>query len=353
MSLEDHQEILPDSNLLKLRIDDAPSDSISAADHSVTIRVNTRPNTPTITPLFDDKEFPSIIIPPPQLDNYNTINSNYISNLSLSSVPNTPYLGNNLSLSSAPSTNKGFPCICIPTNAPQLGHYQESTNSNEYSTLSNVALELSETCLTPNMAATDCNTCKIPNSLILNNEDDFSLDSMHTSLEQKMNDHDMDTDKIVFLNPKKMRGIPENESLKTLQHIDVDIGTEHQEEKMCMVDDEEMSHTIIVDEILMDAEQILFQKRGYKMGKKLATTLQGGIFELERVKDGQQFVLKKTDKYLHKRGITIQDGKRFSVKEDILKEKSILEQLTKRNAPNFMVRFIDFFESDDYYYLVC
>merc|ERR1719203_1758173 len=123
---------------------------------------------------------------------------------------------------------------------------------------------------------------------------------------------------------------------------------------MVQDEDEDMSvsHTIIVDEILMDSETILLQKRGYKMGKKLADTLQGATFECEHIKTGEMFVLKRTNKWLHKRGITIQDGKRYNVKENILKEKSILEKLTKRNAPSFMIKYIDFFESDEDYYLM-
>ena len=86
-------------------------------------------------------------------------------------------------------------------------------------------------------------------------------------------------------------------------------------------------------------------KHGYVKGKKLAETLQGAVYEVTSKTDGATYVVKQTNKRLHRRGVTIQKGKQYAVKEDIINERRIMERLTKLNGPRFMTRFVDFVES--------
>lgn len=65
--------------------------------------------------------------------------------------------------------------------------------------------------------------------------------------------------------------------------------------------------------------------------------------------------IKQISKKLHRSGESIQeDGFSTIVEKNIIKEAMILKYLTKDNRPNggYIAKYIDFFESDDDYYLV-
>merc|ERR1712129_441431 len=100
-----------------------------------------------------------------------------------------------------------------------MGYHDGGSGSNEYSVSMALGMEPSETCLTPNMTGASA-----PKNELFKENDKFLLDDD----EQKENDLDMDADEIVFIEQRQsttrkmlcedMRGIPENESLKTLNN---------------------------------------------------------------------------------------------------------------------------------------
>eukprot|EP01083_Nonionella_stella_P050238 133694_1 len=109
-------------------------------------------------------------------------------------------------------------------------------------------------------------------------------------------------------------------------------------------------------------QQILFANKGYKIIKTLSNTLQGQLYKAQVVKPSKSphpaprkyVAIKRTDKHLHNRQITVEDGTSLCVSENIIKEAHILKYLTIANAPigDYITRFIDFFESHSSYYLV-
>eukprot|EP01083_Nonionella_stella_P267086 902620_1 len=85
---------------------------------------------------------------------------------------------------------------------------------------------------------------------------------------------------------------------------------------------------------------------GFSDVKKIASTLQGCIWEgIETTqtllnRNTHSKVIKVTNKYLHNHSISIKynNNKRYKIVENILKEKSILEYLTKQpDAPKSIV----------------
>ena len=89
---------------------------------------------------------------------------------------------------------------------------------------------------------------------------------------------------------------------------------------------------------LMDPEILCLSKHGYERGRKLADTLQGAVYEVTKKKDGMLYVVKQTNKKLHRQGITVQRGKQYVVKEDVCSERKIMEWLTNLNGPGFVCR---------------
>ena len=104
---------------------------------------------------------------------------------------------------------------------------------------------------------------------------------------------------------------------------------------------------------------------------KICNTLQGQLYKAKRISDmddekkdvdekqrdstAHQYVaIKRIDKELFQESIAIQDDMNFIVSENIIKEAFILKYLTVDNCPigDYICKYIDFFESDDYYYLV-
>lgn len=114
-----------------------------------------------------------------------------------------------------------------------------------------------------------------------------------------------------------------------------------------------------------EIEQELLGRFGYTKVKTITKTLQGNIFvaKVENVssqgKDGKkrkekQVVIKKTSKQLHSEHVTVQNGKKFGIYENILKECIILKHLTENRNGLIMTSFTkydNFFDDDNYYYL--
>merc|ERR1712241_886253 len=79
---------------------------------------------------------------------------------------------------------------------------------------------------------------------------------------------------------------------------------------------------------MMNPEILCLSEHGYERGRKLADTLQGAVYEVTKKKDGMLYVVKQTNKKLHRQGITVQRGKQYIVKEDVCSERKIIEWLT-------------------------
>merc|ERR1719273_2521058 len=93
------------------------------------------------------------------------------------------------------------------------------------------------------------------------------------------------------------------------------------------------------------AERRLLGRFGYTKKKVITKTLQGNIFVADVTKDGKfgkvgkdgkkkerQVVIKKTSKKLHSEHVTVQNGRRFGIYENILKECIILKHLTENQS---------------------
>ncbi len=70
-------------------------------------------------------------------------------------------------------------------------------------------------------------------------------------------------------------------------------------------------------------------------------------------KSGHQYVVKVASKQLHNLSAATHNGQEYRVQEDITKEAQILKHLTSQSdAPDSIIKYVDFFESDHSYYLV-
>ena len=84
---------------------------------------------------------------------------------------------------------------------------------------------------------------------------------------------------------------------------------------------------------------------GYKVVAQIATTLQGSIWRAYNSAN-KPVVIKVANKYLHKQGLAIVNGKPVKVKENILHEAGIMKYLMDTgDCPASIVRFIDFIET--------
>lgn len=65
-------------------------------------------------------------------------------------------------------------------------------------------------------------------------------------------------------------------------------------------------------------------------------------------------VIKTAEKSLHFAGVTIKDGKRYLIQENIVKEARLMQLFSNvnNNVPSTMIKYYDFFEDDDTFYLV-
>jgi len=93
---------------------------------------------------------------------------------------------------------------------------------------------------------------------------------------------------------------------------------------------------------------------GYCKSRKLTQTLQGTIWSSHRKKIKEAAIVKVTSRKLHKDGMIVVDGKKYSVSEDILKEQNILKFLTAQTdgGRQGVVRHLDFFKSNTNFYFV-
>eukprot|EP01084_Bolivina_argentea_P086488 156340_1 len=124
------------------------------------------------------------------------------------------------------------------------------------------------------------------------------------------------------------------------------------------IERESLPMTQLLGSLTHIQERVILAQNGYKKIKKLCNTLQGELIEAEpNIKDKYDTVcIKKCDKILLEEHISFADDNdmHFCVDDDIVREKLILKYLTIDNKPsdNYMCRYIDFFESENDYYLV-
>eukprot|EP01083_Nonionella_stella_P123925 373757_1 len=68
---------------------------------------------------------------------------------------------------------------------------------------------------------------------------------------------------------------------------------------------------------------------GYTDLKQFTDSLQGSIWTAKHQPSNKKVVIKVADKYLHNESLTIRDGEKIKVSENILMEKRILKNLSK------------------------
>eukprot|EP01084_Bolivina_argentea_P059029 107749_1 len=120
------------------------------------------------------------------------------------------------------------------------------------------------------------------------------------------------------------------------------------------IDGNNASKLSILDLLSSTDQALCLKKRGYSYIRKLSDTVQGELFEAESFELVSNVVIKKTEKLLHEKRISIEGDTRIIVQEDIVKEAFIMHYLTAQNniITDAVPKFIDFFESLDAYYLV-
>eukprot|EP01083_Nonionella_stella_P271000 917957_1 len=114
-------------------------------------------------------------------------------------------------------------------------------------------------------------------------------------------------------------------------------------------------HELLQSLSTLDGE-IAFGRNGYKKVGTICATRQGELYKAVRT-DGSnaEFAIKRTTKDLFEKRIAVEDGSTFCVSDNCIKEAEILKRVTVDNTSPFnkhIVQYIDFFESDQDYYLV-
>ena len=113
-------------------------------------------------------------------------------------------------------------------------------------------------------------------------------------------------------------------------------------------------------------QESILKSKGYIYLKKIAKTLQGEIFEAIDTKNKNRIVvIKKAEKRLVNENITIRDGKKIPIKEDIWREIAIQKYLNSyqdenddddddnvNKLPSGHIKLLDIFEDDDNIFVV-
>ena len=103
-------------------------------------------------------------------------------------------------------------------------------------------------------------------------------------------------------------------------------------------------------------EDLIFAHHGYAIIEKKRDTVQGIAYLASKEKSEipSNVMIKKVSKYLTTEKIAHQDGYTFLTDENIQKEAMILQYLTicNKQMGDYVMNFVDYFESDTHYYLV-
>jgi len=234
-------------------------------------------------------------------------------------------------------------------------------------------LPMSETPLTPNVD-------------IDGNEVAFNFDCIETiEHDQKCNDNEKPPQTMkskpvldVLMESNHDNDEQEEEEMETEIEVSLsphcklidDDAHDHEDEKQDEHAEQEQEEEAVLERDEDDVtESTLLAHNGYTKIKKMTDTLQGCVFlafnenaaKSNQLHDGQQeyqkqdpiVVIKRTSKFLHEQGITIQNGRPFNVKENILREYDVLHRLSAAaNCPSSITKLVDFFETQYNYYMV-
>eukprot|EP01083_Nonionella_stella_P017451 48824_1 len=120
--------------------------------------------------------------------------------------------------------------------------------------------------------------------------------------------------------------------------------------------DDEMDDKTLIRQLHIDDD--VFECNGYKKIGKICDTLQGELFQavmMDTMGASNEYVaIKRVRKDLWQQKIAYQNNIAFCVTENIIKEAFILNYLTVKHQPigDYVIQFIDFFESEQAFYLV-
>eukprot|EP01084_Bolivina_argentea_P020208 37595_1 len=81
---------------------------------------------------------------------------------------------------------------------------------------------------------------------------------------------------------------------------------------------------------------------------KITKTLQGSIWQVS--KNETVYIVKVTNKLLHKHHVTNYNGKQIHISENVISEATIVKYLTNFHPPKSLVKYVDFF-SDEFNYM--
>ena len=106
---------------------------------------------------------------------------------------------------------------------------------------------------------------------------------------------------------------------------------------------------------ILSLEEITLLLHGYKKDKYLCDTLQGHVMMAYNKSNGEYVIIKTSNKLLHDQHMTqiTKQGKQYKIEEDIIKEAKLMKLfISDKNVPSAMIKFYDFFEDKENYYLV-
>ena len=121
-----------------------------------------------------------------------------------------------------------------------------------------------------------------------------------------------------------------------------------------------INHNGSIDTLLLELHEMdqnsILEQHGYHQINKICDTLQGQLILAEKTWNKQRVrvVIKQTDKETFEQRVAKQDDMIYCVEKNIVKEALILHHLTVDNEPiaNYIVKFVDFFQSEHDYYLI-
>ena len=172
-----------------------------------------------------------------------------------------------------------------------------------------------------------------------------------------------------------------NNDLQTDLSASISYDDEISDCDLSFVQSPELPDNLTMTQLLMNLtevdEDLTLEQHGYTRIRKICDTLQGELIEAEVKSDEnnsakkrtissdhkenvngpkqiERVAIKRTRKELFREKIAEYDGMTFCVEENIVKEALILHHLTidNRSTANYVVRFVEFFESDEHFYLV-
>ena len=99
---------------------------------------------------------------------------------------------------------------------------------------------------------------------------------------------------------------------------------------------------------------VILEEYGLSDCKKITDSLQGSVWSCKNQQDDdKKYVIKVTNRELHKRSSIKLGDKEFKIQENIKKEAKILKYVSLDNqCPDTIIKYVDFFKSTRNYYLV-